>query len=177
MAVTDWLIGNANDVLLDSFHDEYTGAVENDVTAFLSLCTSVPVAIVGATNASPIVITTAGPHGRSTGDIVTIVNVGGNGAAKGTFTITVLTSTTFHLGGGSAGDGAYTGGGEVYVCIANASALPMVSVDAGSYLVSKDGTLPLVDGQQLVLVIYCLGTYRDFFNAILPVFARRRTLS
>jgi hypothetical protein len=65
--------------------------------------------ITGATNASPIVITSAG-HGLSTGDRVTIAGVGGNDAANGTFIITKVDADSFSLDG-STGDGAYTTGG------------------------------------------------------------------
>lgn len=65
--------------------------------------------ITGATNASPIVITSAA-HGLTTGARVTITGVGGNSAANGTFVITKVTADTFSLDG-STGDGAYTTGG------------------------------------------------------------------
>lgn len=65
--------------------------------------------ITGATNASPIVITSNG-HGLVTGQRVTISGVGGNTAANGTFVVTVLTSNTFSLDG-STGNGTYTSGG------------------------------------------------------------------
>ena len=65
--------------------------------------------ITGATNATPIVITSAN-HKLQTGDRVTIVNVGGNTAANGTWAITFVSSNTFSLDG-SVGNGAYTSGG------------------------------------------------------------------
>ncbi len=65
--------------------------------------------ITGATNASPIVITSE-EHGLSTGSRVTITGVLGNLAANGTFTVTVVTADTFSLDD-STGDGAYTSGG------------------------------------------------------------------
>jgi len=68
-------------------------------------------AVSGATNASPIVITTA-THGLATGDYATLSGVLGNTNANGTFTITVLSSTTFSLDG-SSGNAAYSGGGVV----------------------------------------------------------------
>lgn len=73
-------------------------------------------AISGATNATPIVITSA-THGLSTGHLVLIDGVTGNTAANGVFVVTVLTSTTFSLQDGSgnniAGNGAYGTGGFV----------------------------------------------------------------
>jgi hypothetical protein len=68
------------------------------------------VSVTGATNATPIVITTGSAHGYSTGDTVNIESVGGNTAANGHWLITVLSSTTFSLGD-SVGNGAYTSGG------------------------------------------------------------------
>lgn len=70
-------------------------------------------AITNATNASPIVITSAN-HGLNTGTRVTISGVGGNTAANGTFNITVVNSNSFSLDG-STGNGAYTTGGTWHV--------------------------------------------------------------
>ena len=69
------------------------------------------VAITGTSNASPIVITTAMPHGFTTGMVVTIVGVTGNTAANGAFAITAGPSTTTFSLNGVAGNGAWTGGG------------------------------------------------------------------
>lgn len=65
--------------------------------------------ITGATNASPIVITSAA-HGLTTGARLTVASVGGNTAANGTFIITKVDANTFSLDG-STGNGAYTSGG------------------------------------------------------------------
>jgi hypothetical protein len=65
--------------------------------------------ITGATNASPISITSNG-HARITGDQVQITGVLGNTAANGTWTVTVTGTNTFTLNG-STGNGAYTSGG------------------------------------------------------------------
>ena len=62
-------------------------------------------AITGATNATPIVIT-ATSHGLSTGDSVEIANVGGNTAANGVWTVTVVDPNSFSLTG-SVGNGSY----------------------------------------------------------------------
>lgn len=69
--------------------------------------------VTGATNAGPIVISTVETHGLATGNKVFIAGVGGNKAANGWWTITVLSATTFSLNG-STGSGAYTSGGGVY---------------------------------------------------------------
>jgi hypothetical protein len=68
--------------------------------------------VAGATNASPIVITTTAPHGLVTGAQVAISLVQGNTAANGTFTITVTGPNSFTLDG-SSGNGVWTAGGVV----------------------------------------------------------------
>ena len=68
--------------------------------------------VVGATNASPIAITTSDDHGYTTGDTVTVRDVSGNDAANGTWTVTVRDDVTLALDG-STGSGAYSGGGTV----------------------------------------------------------------
>ncbi len=62
--------------------------------------------ISNATNATPIVIT-AGSHGLTSGENVSVTGVTGNTAANGFFEVTVLSSDTFELDG-SSGNGAYT---------------------------------------------------------------------
>ena len=70
---------------------------------------NVPVAVTGATNASPIVVTSTG-HSLNTGDAISISGVAGNTAANGTFTVTKVDANTFSLNG-STGNAAYTSGG------------------------------------------------------------------
>jgi hypothetical protein len=74
-----------------------------------SLNVQAPVYVTGATNASPIAVTAPG-HGYATGNKVRIDYVTGNTAANGLWTITVVDANTFTLNG-SAGNGAYAGGG------------------------------------------------------------------
>lgn len=80
------------------------------------LAESIP--LVSVSSASPILVTTAIPHALPTGTQVSIAGVTGNGAANGTFTITVPPpaagsvpggSTTFTLNG-TTGSGTGTGG-------------------------------------------------------------------
>jgi hypothetical protein len=70
---------------------------------------NVPVAVTGANNASPIVVTSAG-HSLNTGDSISISGVQGNVAANGAFTVTKIDANSFSLNG-STGNGAYTSGG------------------------------------------------------------------
>lgn len=65
--------------------------------------------VTGATNVSPIVITSNG-HGLTTGTRVTITGVLGNTAANGTFQVTFVDTNSFSLDS-STGNGAYTSGG------------------------------------------------------------------
>lgn len=69
------------------------------------------IAITGATNADPVVITAAS-HGLSDDDIVFISSVGGNTNANGTFKIDNSDDDTFELVDVS-GNAAYTSGGYV----------------------------------------------------------------
>jgi hypothetical protein len=80
--------------------------------------TSTSVAITGASSATPIVITTAAPHGFSNGDAVCINGVLGNVAANGCFRAASVTSTTLALtlrdgSTNQAGSGTYTSGGTL----------------------------------------------------------------
>lgn len=65
--------------------------------------------ITAASNASPIVITSAS-HGLQTGNVITISSVGGNTAANGRWVVTRINANTFSLDG-SVGNGSYTSGG------------------------------------------------------------------
>ena len=65
--------------------------------------------ITGATNASPIVITSAA-HGLNNGTRVTVTGVGGNTAANTSAQVASATTDTFAMSG-VAGHGSYTSGG------------------------------------------------------------------
>lgn len=69
------------------------------------------VAVSGAaSNGQGEIRLTTATHGYSTGDIITVASVGGTTEANGTWKITVISGTTFDLGG-SAFTNAYTSGG------------------------------------------------------------------
>jgi membrane protease YdiL (CAAX protease family) len=68
--------------------------------------------VTGASNTSPITLTTSEDHGFATGDTVTVRDVEGNTGANGTWTATVSSGTSLVLDG-SEGTGAYAGGGTV----------------------------------------------------------------
>lgn len=84
----------------------YTGNPANVTTP---LVVSTFTGVTGAA-ISPIVITTPTNHLYATNDSVTVSGVTGNTAANGTFSIIVLSPTTFSLTG-TTGNYAYTGGG------------------------------------------------------------------
>ena len=75
----------------------------------IAVKTETPKVITGASNANPIVITSVGHNLEST-QKVTISGVGGNTAANGLKTVTVIDADTFSIV--SAGNGSYTSGGE-----------------------------------------------------------------
>lgn len=96
------------DADLPNLPAEYNpGYVTPTTATSKSVCATVN--ITGASNASPIVITTAG-HKWTTGQTVIIASVGGNTAANGTRVITKISATQFSLNG-TTGNGAYTSGG------------------------------------------------------------------
>jgi hypothetical protein len=98
--------GNAHQWMCFLLTDSATGGCTVFVTCPALHAANAPQVINAATNASPIVITTASAHGYTTGQDVFIADAKGNTAANGFWTITVLTSTTFQLNG-STGNGAY----------------------------------------------------------------------
>ena len=81
-----------------------------DAVAKLPGATAIP--ITGASNASPITITTASPNALVNGAQVGISGVEGNTSANGTFIITAVSPTSFTLNG-STGNGNWTSGGTV----------------------------------------------------------------
>lgn len=68
--------------------------------------------VANATNATPIVITQLESHGMRTGQVGVVASVGGNTAANGTWTVTVINAKSYSLNG-SVGNGAYTSGGTI----------------------------------------------------------------
>jgi len=81
-------------------------------TFTLSTENTATLTVTGASNTSPIQITTSAANSLTTGQTVVISGVNGNTAANGTFVITVIDNTHFTLNG-TTGNGVYTSGGIV----------------------------------------------------------------
>jgi hypothetical protein len=109
--------GDANAVFDKGIQALISGGIDLDTDTIKCLLfdlndtgTSVK-AITGATNATPIVIT-SNAHGFSNSQLVVITGVGGNTNANGVWQIANVTTNTFELSG-SVGNAAYTSGGSV----------------------------------------------------------------
>ncbi len=89
-----------------------SGGIVTPVVPIVGAANPTPLTVSGATNATPVVITTNSPHGLQTGMQVTISGVLGNTAANGIFTVSVIDAANFSLNG-SIGNGAWTSGGTV----------------------------------------------------------------
>ena len=138
-------------------------------------------AITGATNASPIVITSTA-HGGADGDIVVISGIVGNTAANGTWKIASSTANTYALttvkdGLNSTGNGAYSSGG----CAINLTtgddwadtdgavqgtpvALTTKTVATGGIIDADDPTFAAWTGTAHAWMIYESGGKNLFFN-------------
>ena len=105
------------------------------------------ISVTAATNASPIQITTAVPHGIAGNNApVSITGVLGNTAANGNFLVTVINSTTFTLNG-TTGSGTYTSGGTVTVQANSMRAtlnVPSITGDGKSEAILAEGQVASV---------------------------------
>lgn len=112
--------------------------------------------ITGATNASPIVVTTAEPHLLLSGYRAYVRNVGGNTAANGSWLVEYLTSLTFRLVG-STGSGAYTSGGTLFrasgpKCGYDGNVLNVTgATNASPIVISTANAHGIADGQTVVV--------------------------
>lgn len=90
--------------------------------------------VIGATAATPIVITTLEDHGLVTGMTVSVIAVIGVPEANTSATVTVLTSTTFEMDG-TSGTGSYSFGGVVEV----PNDMPVPSITTGDVFPVRSG--------------------------------------
>lgn len=115
--------------------DSTTAAAVGDTD--LGAAVGTTVAVSAATNASPIVLTTA-TNTFTAGQAVVVASVGGNTNANGTWEVSAATSTTVTLLN-SSGNAAYTSGGTVgpinkYRQQANATGSAVVSGNQITYV-------------------------------------------
>lgn len=111
-------------------------------------------AITNATNAGPIVITSAA-HGLNNGDTVLICRVKGNRAANGTWVVANKTANTFELQG-STGNGAYLSGGVWYKGIPGATGLSVTTLTGqGRYYAVMPASASIVDRAKYMVVVFC----------------------
>lgn len=125
------------------------GIAIGDVSALPDITTDLSVSVTGATNATPIVITTASAHGLHDGAIVTVSGVGGNTAANGVFVVTYDSDTTLELDN-SAGNGAYTSGGTLISGTATVTAYGTDNLTIG-YGAGEDVTTWALLGSQVLI--------------------------
>lgn len=100
------------------FTTDYTELAESRhryrVGAIVTPVSSISAAVSAATNANPCLVTTGAAHGFTTLDAVDFVSVGGMTELNtGTYTVTVVSPTTFTIGVNSTAFGVYTAGGTV----------------------------------------------------------------
>jgi hypothetical protein len=117
---------------------------------------SVNGAVTGASNTTPITITTGSTSGLLNGMTVQIGGVAGNTAANGVFTVSGVTGTTFILNG-SSGNGTFSGSGGTWQAFT-----PQFGDDPLEVL-PPDATHP--DGQILAGYFNNTNTYRFDPNA------------
>jgi hypothetical protein len=131
-------------------------------------------AVVGATNATPIVMDVPG-HGLSNGDRVLITGVQGNTAANGVFFVSGVAGDNFSLlnaaGQSVAGNGAYTSGG-VIISLENDEFFSDLTgvIGSSSNLSGKTVTRGVFDANDLVILsvsgatVECLYVWVDTGN-------------
>jgi len=119
--------------------------------------------ITGATNAAPVVITSAA-HGLTTGNQVVVAGVLGNQGANGTWVITVIDANTFSLNG-STGTGAYTSGGTATVARTFTPVAMTVTVNGVAWAIQTGSVLTIDSGANQEIIVV-LSTTSTTFNAI-----------
>jgi len=85
----------------------------NNASNVLTQRTDISDTVTGATNATPIVITTSSANGLVSGDEVVVSGVTGNTGANGTWLIIAVSASSFSVVG-SVGNGVYAGGGAIF---------------------------------------------------------------
>lgn len=154
--MTQLFVANDNDIVIEGLQLASDSSYINDATLVFTLGDkTLTGTISAATNATPIVITSA-THGLSTSDRVLVVGVVGNEAANGSWTITKVDANSFSLDT-SVGDGTYVTGGNWYEIVTGADEVSVSYVGGsnGNYRGVMPGTVDLVPDRLYRLVITC----------------------
>jgi hypothetical protein len=117
---TNWIEAGVQNTFRDHTTESYDrgssyytfggGARDNHVVSgYFEAAADSDLTIATASSATPVVVTTTGSHGLTTGVAVTVAGVTGNAGSLGFWRVTVLSPTTFSLVG-SVGTGSGTGG-------------------------------------------------------------------
>lgn len=110
----DILDGDTVNIKNNTFYYLSTLGSTNSFSINGEYTVSVPtLSVTAATSTNPVVLTTASDHYLDTGTSVTLAGFTGPGwnSINGTYTVTVLSATTFSVAHDASGHGAYGGGG------------------------------------------------------------------
>ena len=154
--MASFYVDNDNNCWIDGMQFDVDGSFINNASLTLSFGEEDTTGeITGATNASPIVITSAA-HGRTNGQTVVISHVEGNRAANGTWVVANATTNTFELQG-STGDGAYTEGGDWYLGMTGGTSLTMnyLAASNGRYYATLPKSASAVASRKYRGIVYC----------------------
>lgn len=154
--MSSFFVDNDNNFWVDGLQLDANSTFINDATLTLSLGHEESTGeITGATNASPIVITSAA-HGLTNGQTVVVSHVEGNRAANGTWVVANATTNTFELQG-STGTGTYTTGGDWYIGMTGGTSLSVAYVAAsnGRYYAILPSTAQAIAGEKYRAIIFC----------------------
>lgn len=154
--MSTFFVDNDNNFWIDGLQLDATSAYINDATLTLSFGSVEDTGtITGATNASPIVVTSAA-HGLSNGQTIVVSHVEGNRAANGTWVVANVTTNTFELQG-STGDGTYTTGGDWYLGMTGGTSLSVAYVAAsnGRYYAVLPSTAQAIAGEKYRAIVFC----------------------
>lgn len=151
------------DLKIDNRNDFYTPSVSfaldsepiEDAEIVVTLGSMAPDksgVIQGASEADPIVIETATPHGLATDDWVAVVRVVGNKGANGIWQVTVVDPTHFSLQESAATE-EYISGGLWHKAIAGIINLPLERVNETLYKGTASEAVNLEQGVQYVSIL------------------------
>lgn len=166
-------VENDTDLIVRNLRRGYEGTSVNDAVLLATVVyrkEDDEHLITGATNASPIVVTSAA-HGLSNGDKILIRFCEGNTAAnRQVWTVASVTTNTFALSG-STGNGTWTSRGQWWTVVLGADEIscPYVAASDGDYRGVLQGSLPLRLGTRYQCYLRDDNLYVDDFARMLDV--------